>query len=203
MKNQNLAQKVKELRELIGFTQEQLSEESKLSLRTIQRIESGESVPKGDTLIKLTKTLGVTTEYFLESKMQEDKGYLMLLNLAALSFIVHPILGIFVPLIMWIIKREKIKDVEGTGKRIINFQLTWALGFYLMFLTFHFVLSGFRGNIFYIFNMNITHLSTMVLGQLKAPFYLLYFFNFFMILVNFRRNYRGKDTKYVPAIPFL
>jgi len=203
MKNQSFAFKVKELRELIGFTQEQLSEESKLSLRTIQRIESGESIPKGDTLIKLTKTLGVTTEYFLNSNVYEDKGYLMLLNLSALCFIIHPILGIIVPLVMWIIKREKIKYVEATGKKLINFQVTWTLTLYLMLIIFQLIVSGLKGNIGYLFYINISHLDTIILGHLTSPFYLLYLFNIFMISMNFRRNYNGLEAKYVPAIPFL
>ena len=46
MNNQNLANKIKELRSRKGLSQEQLSEDSKLSLRTIQRIEKGESIPE-------------------------------------------------------------------------------------------------------------------------------------------------------------
>lgn len=49
MNNQNLAGKIRDLRNRKGFSQEQLSEETKLSLRTIQRIENGESIPRGDT----------------------------------------------------------------------------------------------------------------------------------------------------------
>ncbi|MFB6344047.1 helix-turn-helix domain-containing protein [Saccharicrinis sp. FJH62] len=203
MKNHSFAYKVRELRELIGFTQEQLSEESKLSLRTIQRIESGESIPRGDTLIKLTKTLGVTTEYFLNSNIYEDKGYLMLLNLSSLSFIIHPILGILAPLVMWIVKREKIEKVEETGKRIINFQATWTSTLYLILITSHLIISGFRGNINYIFYIGISNLKTIVFGNMEAPFLLLYLFNIFMILMNFRRSYNGLDTIYKPSIPFL
>ena len=203
MKNRSFAYKVKELRELIGFTQEQLSEESKLSLRTIQRIESGQSIPRGDTLLKLTKTLGVTTEYFLNSNIYEDKGYLMLLNLSSLSFIIHPILGILVPLVMWIVKREKIENVEVTGKRIINFQATWISALYTMLITYHLLVSGFRGNIGYIFYIGISNLKTIAFGNMEAPFFLLYLFNIFIILKNFRRSYNGLDTIYKPAIPFL
>jgi transcriptional regulator with XRE-family HTH domain len=61
MKNQNLSIKVKDLRNRKGFSQEQLAEESRLSLRTIQRIEKGESTPRGDTLSKLTRALGGNT----------------------------------------------------------------------------------------------------------------------------------------------
>ncbi|WP_146035304.1 helix-turn-helix domain-containing protein, partial [Formosa algae] len=94
MNNQNLAIKIKDLRNRKGFSQEQLAEESKLSLRTVQRIEKGESIPRGDTLIKLTQALGVTPDDLLEWTDIEDKGYLTLLNLSALTgLLFNPLLG--------------------------------------------------------------------------------------------------------------
>ncbi|WP_146035300.1 helix-turn-helix domain-containing protein, partial [Formosa algae] len=94
MNNQNLAIKIKDLRNRKGFSQEQLAEESKISLRTVQRIEKGESIPRGDTLIKLTQALGVTPDDLLEWTDIEDKGYLTLLNLSALTgLLFNPLLG--------------------------------------------------------------------------------------------------------------
>lgn len=43
MKNKELAQKIKSLRNRKGFSQEELAEKTGLSLRTIQRIENGET----------------------------------------------------------------------------------------------------------------------------------------------------------------
>ena len=134
MNNQNLAIKIKDLRNRKGFSQEQLSEESKLSLRTIQRIEKGESIPRGDTLIKLTQALGVTPDDLLEWTDIEDKGYLTLLNLSAISFLIQPLLGIIIPLFMWILKREKIRLVDDTGRKLISFQITWTLILYVVLI---------------------------------------------------------------------
>lgn len=50
MKNTELAKKIKELRGRKGMSQEELAEKSQLSLRTVQRIEGGETEPRGDTL---------------------------------------------------------------------------------------------------------------------------------------------------------
>ena len=55
MKNKNLSKKVKELRKRKGFSQEELAENSGLSLRTIQRIENGETEPTGETLKRIKK----------------------------------------------------------------------------------------------------------------------------------------------------
>jgi len=50
MKNELLGRRVKELRGKNGFSQEFLAEECKVSLRTIQRIENGITIPHGYTL---------------------------------------------------------------------------------------------------------------------------------------------------------
>ena len=50
MKTKKLGQKLKELRATRGMSQEYLAEESRVSLRTIQRIESNESEPTGETI---------------------------------------------------------------------------------------------------------------------------------------------------------
>ena len=47
---ERLGKRLKELRNRKGLSQEQLAEDSCLSLRTIQRIEKNETVPRGDTL---------------------------------------------------------------------------------------------------------------------------------------------------------
>ncbi len=199
MKNQNLAIKIKDLRNRKGFSQEQLSEESKLSLRTIQRIEKGESIPRGDTLIKLTQALGVTPDDLLEWTDIEDKGYLTLLNLSAISILIQPILGIIIPLVMWILKREKIKLVDDTGRKLISFQITWTLTLYVAFIII------FEGT-FIPFNFNflkaipsfITNFSIV-----ESVVLFLYLYNIVFIVLNIRRSQKGLKNRYLPSIPFL
>ena len=45
MKNRELAQRIKNLRNRKGFSQEELSVKTGLSLRTVQRVENGETEP--------------------------------------------------------------------------------------------------------------------------------------------------------------
>ncbi len=199
MNNQNLAIKIKDLRNRKGFSQEQLSEESKLSLRTIQRIEKGESIPRGDTLIKLTQALGVTPDDLLEWTDIEDKGYLTLLNLSSISVLIQPLLGIIIPLVMWILKREKIKYVDDTGRKIISFQITWTLTLYIV------IMVASKG-VFIPFNFNILNSFPGLVFELSIAGIVviaLYFFNLLLIFLNIRRSQRGLKNKYVPAIPFL
>lgn len=204
MDNQNLAIKIKDLRNRKGFSQEQLSEESKLSIRTIQRIEKGVSIPRGDTLVKLSNALGVTPDDILDWTKTEDKGYLTLLNLSALaSVFLQPILGIIIPLAMWILKKDKVNLVDNYGKKLISFQITWTLVFYTIFII---VSKGrhipFNFNIFSLlpqllrFRFDV-ELIYIIIVQL------LYFYNIILVLINLKRIKNGKKSSYFPAIPFL
>lgn len=56
--------KIKELRESKGLSQEELSERAGISLRTIQRMEAGESTPRGSTLRIIASSLDVPPEFF-------------------------------------------------------------------------------------------------------------------------------------------
>ncbi|OIQ17636.1 MAG: hypothetical protein BM557_08065 [Flavobacterium sp. MedPE-SWcel] len=59
MGTSDLAKRLKELRGLRGMSQEYLAEESKVSLRTIQRIENEESSPTGETIKRIALALDV------------------------------------------------------------------------------------------------------------------------------------------------
>jgi len=60
MTNEKLAQEVKELRKGKALSQEELAKNSGLSLRTIQRVEKGETEPTGETLKRISSALDVT-----------------------------------------------------------------------------------------------------------------------------------------------
>ena len=199
MKNQNLAIKIKDLRTRKGFSQESLSEESKLSLRTIQRIEKGESVPRGDTLIKLTQALGVTPDDLFEWTDIEDHGYLTAMNLSALSIFIQPFLGIIIPLVMWILKREKIKLVDDTGKKLISFQITWTLVLFLVLII------SSKGS-FIPINFNaISSLPILItdFSIFSLLIILLYLYNLILIIFNVRKSQKGKKNKYFPSIQIM
>ncbi len=65
MVNKNLSESVKELRNLKGFSQEQLAKQSGLSLRTIQRVEKGVTNPSGETLKRISNTFDISCEQLL------------------------------------------------------------------------------------------------------------------------------------------
>lgn len=57
---------LKKIREEMNLTQEELAEKSGISVRTIQRIESG-TKPKGYTLKALAAALGISEKRFVGS----------------------------------------------------------------------------------------------------------------------------------------
>ena len=87
MTQNEIAKRVIEERVRRGMSQEDLAGESLLSLRTIQRIESGQTSPRGDTLKRLAATLKVPVEDLIGWDLQEDANLVVLLNLTQLSFL--------------------------------------------------------------------------------------------------------------------
>ena len=72
MKNQELSKQIKEFRNLKKLSQEELSEKSGISLRTVQRIENGESTPRGDTLNRLADALEISADNFIDIQNSEN-----------------------------------------------------------------------------------------------------------------------------------
>jgi uncharacterized Tic20 family protein len=194
MSKSELSKRVKELRSRKGLSQEQLAENSGLSLRTIQRIENGETEPRGDTLKRLMNALDAAPDDLMDWSIAEDKGFLTAVNLSALGFFVFPLLGILIPLIMWISKKDKLKDINKTGKEILNFQITWNL---LVFLTYIF----FMGGIF--LSHSLSYSLTRNPFTLVGIIGFLYIYNFVLIIINTVRIYNGNEIKYFPKIRFL
>ena len=192
----NTGMKIRQLRKRKGLSQEQLAEEAKISLRTIQRVETGESMPNGDSLIKISAALIVPIEDIFDFAAFEDTGFLTILNLSALTFFFHPLLGVVCPLILWILKKDKIRGVNSAGKNIIVFQLTWAL---ILYIT-TFILSG---GLFITLDINILHvIGAATTVENLVPFMIimgLVLLNVILISINTFRVRRGKDTKYLPV----
>lgn len=74
-KNQKMiADIVKENRTTKGYTQKELSQISKISLRSIQRIENGEVVPRMHTLKTLAACLDFSLDFLNEEESNQLQG---------------------------------------------------------------------------------------------------------------------------------
>jgi transcriptional regulator with XRE-family HTH domain len=198
--------KIRSLRTGLGLSQDELAERTGLSLRTIQRIENGETMPRGDSLRRLCQALGVAMDVLKEDNtpavndrkaspvkdLEENRGFLVMMNLSALAFLLPwPGLGIAVPLALWLIYRDKIADVRAMGRRIVNFQITWLL-----------VKGMVYGSIFLV-EFSHYHIPGVTYIHFILFIYILDAFNINCIVVNAIRVNKKKATNYAPAIGFL
>lgn len=158
--------KLKKNREKLNLTQEELSEKSGISIRTIQRIESGNE-PKGQTLKLLAKTLGIKENELLkkeETKIEINSTLIKIINLSSLPFTIIPPANIIIPLVLMFAK----KQFNPLAKQIVSIQILWTIIAFIIFM-----LSSFMKNWF----------------SLKSPFILIIMIvlllaNVFIILRN-------------------
>lgn len=116
---------IRDLRIKKGMTQEELAEKTEVSTRTIQRIENGEVDPRVYTLQMISKALEVDYNMFLENEPDEEQeiqqvntnNWLGLLHIS--SFI--PL--IFPTVLIWNLKKDKIKGMSNHYRDVISFQL--------------------------------------------------------------------------------
>ncbi|MEJ5106336.1 helix-turn-helix domain-containing protein [Chryseobacterium sp. MYb328] len=138
--------KLKATREQKNLTQEELSEKSKISVRTIQRIEAG-TEPKGHTLRALAQALEIeetslqetfvipetkpSDEITLETapevkeELQPEINYSLvkIINLSSLLFTLLPPLNILVPLLLMFTMKQR----NNLVRQIISVQIIWTV----------------------------------------------------------------------------
>lgn len=136
--------KLKAAREQKNLTQEELSEKSKISVRTIQRIEAG-TEPKGHTLRALALALEIeeaslqdsieTTETSVEvaqeiipevkeeGQIEINYSLIKIINLSSLLFTLLPPLNIFVPLLLMFTMKQR----NSLARQIISVQMIWTV----------------------------------------------------------------------------
>ncbi|MFA9192547.1 helix-turn-helix domain-containing protein [Flavobacterium sp. FZUC8N2.13] len=78
MENQNLAQGVKELRKRKALSQDELAKNAGLSLRTVQRVENGETIPTGETLKRIAAVLEVAPDELLGFTSEKETPKIVL-----------------------------------------------------------------------------------------------------------------------------
>lgn len=118
MRQPELGRKINELRTNKGMTQEDLADRTGVSVRSIQRIESGQTAPRISTLNLLSDVL----EFEFEPA---DRGelipYLLLMHLSSIIPLV------IVPMAIWLSKRDEFPEIEDQGKRVVNFQISMMI----------------------------------------------------------------------------
>lgn len=121
---------IKSLREQKHLTQEELAQESGISIRTIQRIEAGQE-PKGHTAKALMEALDLDITAFSKTP-REDLNYslIKIINISSVFVCVVPLLNIILPLTIMYYR----KQFNNITKQILSLQILWTISSFLIFV---------------------------------------------------------------------
>jgi XRE family transcriptional regulator, regulator of sulfur utilization len=145
-----LSRKLKHYRRIQNLSQEGLAQASGLSIRTIQRIEKGESVGSAYTLKTLANALHISASDLVFEEVippatdnSHNIHHLKLLNLSALSIILIPLANIILPTIIYLRNRND-DQVNRQGRKIISFQILWTVCTLSMMIIIPLILLSFQ-----------------------------------------------------------
>lgn len=122
---------LKALREQKHLTQEELSEVSGISIRTIQRIEAGQ-LPKGHTAKALAKALGIELDSLQNTDLtteNRDYSWIKIINLSSAFVTFIPLLNIILPLAIMHFR----KQYNSITKQIVSLQIFWTIASTIIF----------------------------------------------------------------------
>lgn len=140
------ASKITALRKAAGLTQDELADKAGVTVRTIQRIEASDTVPRAYTLRKIAEALGVDPQEFAPDEAtttthaEPGTDNLQWLNLSCFTYLFIPFVHVLVPYQFW--KKNK----TAAGKKIITTQITWTIilhGSLILALAFNLVMFHF------------------------------------------------------------
>jgi len=118
MNQHEIGKKVTELRTNRELTQEELALKCGIKLRLIKKIEAGNLSPR----VLILRKIGDELDYKFQFENNDDtKFWLLTLHLS--NFLVLPIF----PLILWLLKKDEIQEIDTHGKDIINFQISMII----------------------------------------------------------------------------
>ncbi|RYG45444.1 MAG: XRE family transcriptional regulator, partial [Chitinophagaceae bacterium] len=137
----NLAQKIAAARKQKGLTQEQLADFTQVTVRTIQRIESGESIPRAHTVKALAQALDINFEELIKHDpetthhaevpaafdLSASTHFLQMLCLSCFSYLIVPLVPFLVP--MFVLKRAG-NQPPGTmrfARKMVRQQIYWTV----------------------------------------------------------------------------
>ena len=117
-------QQIKEARLRKGMTQQELADATKINIRTIQRIESGEVIARAYSLKMIASVLEIEPHLLINDQESETNEKEVKVNKLWLAFL-HLSGFLLLPTVMiWIFEKNRIQSIRKHVADIINFQLT-------------------------------------------------------------------------------
>lgn len=161
----DLHQKIVTTRNHLGLTQEELAAAANVTVRTIQRIESGESVPRKFTLKLIAAALQIpfnelnatgnpgenepVTIQPTTKDQEADIDFLRLLCLSCFSYLLIPYIHFLIPSYLLKKRLDKNTVVIRFGRKLIQTQVYWVictLVVFLLVLAYNFIQAAYLGN---------------------------------------------------------
>ena len=181
-------------RKLKGFTQKDLSEKTNVTVRTIQRIEKGETEPHLQTVKLLATALEIEVEDLLPLDNPKNENiqakWLLLMHATPFIGFVLPFFNVFIPLFLWIHKRDDNPVYYEHGRKVINFQISMMLYFIVVML-----ISLFFGHLFP-FPSNWGSIAILLIISILPYSILVMLFNIYKVVKN-------RSCYYPLSIPFF
>jgi transcriptional regulator with XRE-family HTH domain len=147
----NLHQKIVAARIKNGLTQEQLADMCGVTARTIQRVETGATVPRSFTLKAIASALQIPFEELSNTtagtdntaqvnnipeafEEDNDRYFLKMLCLSCFGYLLIPYLHFLIP--AYLLKKERVKNplVLGLARKIVQWQVYWVVAGIFIFL---------------------------------------------------------------------
>ncbi len=178
-----------------GLTQEELADQCNVTVRTIQRIESGETTPRAYTLKAIAAALNISFEQLVAAgtpnneqlngqhpvyPLNEDRRHLLnIICLSCFSYIVIPFIHFLVP--AYLLKRSKTQDaaVVAFAKKLIRVQIYWEIALCLS------LLATLTYNL-----VRAAYFQRTYLLNFFVPFLLMYFINAVVIAIYLLRVHK-------------
>ncbi|MER3376293.1 MAG: serine hydrolase [Allomuricauda sp.] len=139
MNNTSIGERLKYQRKIKGYSQEELSHRTNVTVRTIQRIEGEEVSPHLNTIKLLAAALELEVSDLMPIQNPKEetikKKWLLLMHATPLLGIFLPLFNVLIPLFLWIHKREDNPIYNEHGIKVINFQITTLLLAVLSFIS--------------------------------------------------------------------
>lgn len=199
MNQPDLGLKIAELRQQKALTQERLAEMCEVSLRTIQRIESGEVDPRAYTLHCLSTALEFD---FGEDNTKHEHFWLATLHLSSIVCI------LLIPLALWSWKKTESYKIDQQGREVLNFQITMTL---VLFAAMFVLIVGVPVLFVAMMGLALIHPAWNLLWLLIAvvsavdtfAFILVGFYCLFQGTMNTIRALSDRPIHYALSIPFV
>src|SRR5579875_813928 len=187
-----LCQKIIKARKQKGLTQEQLADLSHITVRTIQRIENGDSTPRAYTLKAIASVLDISFAELVADNnnsnlsnsidlpgtpnYEDSKHFLKVFCLSCFSYLIIPFMHLLIPTYLLKKSNEQNPAIVAFAKKVIRIQLYWkAILLLLLFgtLAYNLIVAAY---------FQKSHLLNYL-----VPFFAMYFINAIIITINLAR----------------